>query len=186
MIISGLLLLHVHQDRLTDLQIHIYRNLTITENSYNHNTVNNSKFNGTDQKMMPHKKSDYKNSSKKRNGQLNKPNSMTDLGTQKMMPLKKPGLAKERKNSNTRSSKHKVKMSNHKVKVSGSVITNTTTDLEINSTHINGVLMEPVNANYTRNIYFTVKTTYKYYSERLFPLMLTWLQVMDKNKVSHF
>ena len=55
---------------------------------------------------------------------------------------------------------------------------------EMNATHINGVLMEPVNAKYTRNIYFTVKTTHKYYTERLFPLMLTWLQVVDKNKVS--
>ena len=56
---------------------------------------------------------------------------------------------------------------------------------EINATHINGILMEPVNANYTRNIYFTVKTTHKYYTERLFPLMLTWLQVVDRNKVSY-
>ena len=55
----------------------------------------------------------------------------------------------------------------------------------MNATHIYGVLMEPVNANYTRNIYFTVKTTHKYYRKRLFPLMLTWLQVVDKNKVSH-
>ena len=30
----------------------------------------------------------------------------------------------------------------------------------INATHINGTLMEPVNVNYTRNIYFTVKTIY--------------------------
>jgi len=56
---------------------------------------------------------------------------------------------------------------------------------EMNDTHINGILMEPVNAEYTRNIYFTIKTTNKYYTERLFPLMLTWLQVVDKNKVSH-
>ena len=56
-------------------------------------------------------------------------------------------------------------------------------DIGINATHINGILMEPVNANYSRNIYFTVKTTHKYYTNRLFPLMLTWLQAVDKNKV---
>ena len=54
----------------------------------------------------------------------------------------------------------------------------------MNATHINGILMEPVNANYTRNIYFTMKTTHKFYANRLFPVMLTWLQVLDKNKVS--
>ena len=54
----------------------------------------------------------------------------------------------------------------------------------MNATHINGILMEPVNVNYARNIYFTIKTTYRYYTSRLFPVMLTWLQVVDKNKVS--
>ena len=54
----------------------------------------------------------------------------------------------------------------------------------INATHINGTLMESVNVNYTRNIYFSVKTTHKYYTERLFPLLLTWLQTVDKNQVS--
>ena len=54
----------------------------------------------------------------------------------------------------------------------------------MNATHINGILMEPVNAQYTRNIYFTMKTTHKYYTKRLFLVMLTWLQVLDKNKVS--
>ena len=54
----------------------------------------------------------------------------------------------------------------------------------MNATHINGILMEPLHVNYTRNIYFTIKTTHKYYTERLFPIMLTWLQLVDKNKVS--
>ena len=54
----------------------------------------------------------------------------------------------------------------------------------INTTHVKQILMEPVSATYTRNIYFTVKTTYRYYNSRLFPLLLTWLQVVDKNKVS--
>ena len=59
------------------------------------------------------------------------------------------------------------------------------TNIGINDTHINGILMEPVNANYSRNIYFTVKTTHKYYTNRLLPLMLTWLQTVDKNKVRY-
>ena len=54
----------------------------------------------------------------------------------------------------------------------------------MNATHINGILLEPVNAKYTRNIYFTMKTTHKYYTKRLFLVMLTWLQVLDKNKVN--
>ena len=62
--------------------------------------------------------------------------------------------------------------------------TNTVTmNPRINATHINGTLMEPVNVNYSRNIYFTIKTTHKHYTDRLFPLMLTWLQAVDKNKV---
>ena len=53
----------------------------------------------------------------------------------------------------------------------------------MNATHICGILMEPVNINYTQNIYFTVKTTHKYYTNRLLLLMLTWLQTVDKDKV---
>ena len=56
----------------------------------------------------------------------------------------------------------------------------------MNATHINGFLMESVHANYTRNIYFTIKTTHRYYAYRLFPIMLTWLQSVDKNKVSFY
>jgi len=56
---------------------------------------------------------------------------------------------------------------------------------EMNDTHVGGVLMEPVNAKYKKNIYFTVKTTNKYYTKRLFKLMSTWFQVVDKNKVSN-
>ena len=55
----------------------------------------------------------------------------------------------------------------------------------ITATHINGILMEPVYANYNRNIYFTVKSTNANTKKRLFPLLLTWLQVVDKNKVRH-
>lgn len=56
--------------------------------------------------------------------------------------------------------------------------------LDMNTTHIKGVFMEQVNLNYARNIYFTIKTSNKFYSNRLFPLMLTWLQTVDKHKVS--
>ena len=54
---------------------------------------------------------------------------------------------------------------------------------EMNATHIYGLLLEPVNAKYTRNIYFTVKTTHKYYKRRLLSVMLSWLQAVDRNKV---
>ena len=56
-------------------------------------------------------------------------------------------------------------------------------DLGINSTHVNGILMESVNTELLRNVYFTIKTTRKYYRSRLLPLMLTWLQAVNKNKV---
>lgn len=54
---------------------------------------------------------------------------------------------------------------------------------DLNETHVWGVPMESVHANYTRNIYFSVKSTYRYYSKRLLDLMLTWFQVVDKHKV---
>ena len=57
--------------------------------------------------------------------------------------------------------------------------------LDMNTTHIKGYLMEHVNLNYPRNIYFTIKTSNKFFIDRLFPLMLTWLQTVDKNKVSY-
>ena len=56
---------------------------------------------------------------------------------------------------------------------------------DLNETHIWGVPMEAVHANYTRNIYFSVKSTYRYYSKRLLDLMLTWFQVVDKHKVTY-
>ena len=61
--------------------------------------------------------------------------------------------------------------------------TNKSADPEINATHIKGLLMESIHVNYTRNIYFSVKTTHNNFVKRLFPLMLTWLQLVDKNKV---
>ena len=64
-------------------------------------------------------------------------------------------------------------------------IVNVETEQKENSTLlIEGFLMEPVRANYTRNIYFTIKTVHKFHTDRLFPQMLTWLQLVDKNKVS--
>ena len=53
----------------------------------------------------------------------------------------------------------------------------------LNSTHFGDKVMEPVDANYVENIYFSVKTTNKYHSIRLPLLMLTWLQAV-KDKVS--
>ena len=53
----------------------------------------------------------------------------------------------------------------------------------MNTTHINGKPMERVVTNYTNNIFFTVKTSMKNYRKRLTLLMLTWFQVVDKNKV---
>ena len=55
---------------------------------------------------------------------------------------------------------------------------------DLSETHVWGVPMEAVHANYTRNIYFSVKSTYRYYSKRLLDLMLTWFQVVDKHKVT--
>ena len=60
----------------------------------------------------------------------------------------------------------------------------TVLDLGINETaQFKAILMEPIILNYPRNIYITVKTTHKNYANRLPPLMLTWLQTVDKNKV---
>ena len=53
----------------------------------------------------------------------------------------------------------------------------------MNSTHIDGKPMEKVIVNYTDNMFFTVKTSVKNYRKRLSLLMLTWFQVVDKNKV---
>ena len=54
----------------------------------------------------------------------------------------------------------------------------------MNRTHIWGLPMEPVNIVYPGNIYFSVKTTHYYYSERLLDLLLTWCQAVDKDKVN--
>ena len=90
----------------------------------------------------------------------------------------KPKQQKPKEKSN------QVKLSNRPVNIKQPA-TKKQDDRGVNATHINGILMEPVHASYTRNIYFTVKTTYKNYVGRLFPLMLTWFQVVDKNKVRH-
>lgn len=54
----------------------------------------------------------------------------------------------------------------------------------MNQTHIWGLPMEPVYDSYPENIYFSVKTTHRYYSTRLLDLLLTWCQAVDKSKVS--
>ncbi|XP_065903060.1 uncharacterized G-patch domain protein DDB_G0278987-like [Dysidea avara] len=48
--------------------------------------------------------------------------------------------------------------------------------IEMNSTHINGKLLEPVDTKWDKNIYFSVKTTAKYFKERLAALMPTWIK----------
>jgi len=54
---------------------------------------------------------------------------------------------------------------------------------EMNSTHIWGIPMEPVDVKYENNIFFSVKTTDAYFITRLLLLMLTWFQVVNKDKV---
>jgi len=56
--------------------------------------------------------------------------------------------------------------------------------IQINSTHVNGKLLEPVDIKWDRNIYFSVKTTTKYFKERLSALIPTWFQVVNKKMVS--
>ena len=43
--------------------------------------------------------------------------------------------------------------------------------------------LEKIHTGYGSSIFFSVKTTYKLYRERLFYQMLTWFQTVDKNKV---
>ena len=58
-----------------------------------------------------------------------------------------------------------------------------TTILDLGMNDFKEILMEHVNLNYPRNIYITIKTTHKFYLKRVLPLMLTWLQTVDENKV---
>ena len=126
---------------------------------------------------------------------------MTDLNENKISSQKDNNEQKENQNSNQDTNQQKIV----KLPAADNVIKNKSSSQKdsnqqkangkpdqlnqihvpgMNTTHINGILMEPVNTNYTKNIYFTVKITHKYYIKRLFPIMLTWLQVVDKNKVS--
>jgi len=50
---------------------------------------------------------------------------------------------------------------------------------------IDGKPLEKVNASYNHNIYFSVRTSGRNYKSRLFLLMLTWFQVIDKDKVKY-
>ena len=184
-----------------DLHQHFYRQIQaadIERNSYGYSTNNTfivtNFYNETSGKMMSPKKVTYSKESnnsfdkkiKMRN--TNKPEDMKAKlkrahvrmdPIQKIMLLKKPADHAQQRNSF--SSNQMIKSSKKPSNVKTDIIEN----LYMNSTHINGILMEPVNANYTRNIYFTIKTTHKYYKRRLFSLLLTWLQVVDKNKVSY-
>ena len=136
-------------------------------------------YNKTEQKVkLPDRPGDVnknKISSQKENDeQKENRNSNQDTNQQKVLKLPdKPGNVIEDKPPSQKEATGRLDEVNQNQ-----------TDPRMNATHINGILMEPINTNYTRNIYFTVKTTHKFYTERLFPLMLTWLQLMDKNKVS--
>ena len=96
-----------------------------------------------------------------------------DINQQKVVKHDKPGNVVENKPNQKDNNQQKANGKPDQLNVPG-----------MNATHINGILMETVNVNYTRNIYFTVKTTYRFYTQRLFWIMLTWLQTVDKNKVS--
>ena len=52
------------------------------------------------------------------------------------------------------------------------------------SNHINGKLLEPVDIQWDKNIYFSVKTTTKNFKTRLSYLIATWFQVVNKKMVS--
>ena len=107
-----------------------------------------------------------------------------DKNWQKAKALRKPGHTKEKQTNITSSNLDPRKAITH---INGNLINikkeSQTKDTYpgINATHINGILMEPVNAKYIRNIYFTIKTTHNYYTDRLFPLLLTWLQAVDRH-----
>ncbi|XP_065903065.1 beta-1,3-N-acetylglucosaminyltransferase radical fringe-like [Dysidea avara] len=58
------------------------------------------------------------------------------------------------------------------------------TSPEVTSIKISGKPLEKVNANYTHNIYFSVKSSGKNYKDRLFPSMLTWFQLLDKDELT--
>ena len=55
---------------------------------------------------------------------------------------------------------------------------------KMNHTHIWGIPMEPVDIKHENRIFFSVKTTDAYFTTRLLLLMLTWFQVVSKDKVS--
>ena len=103
---------------------------------------------------------------------------------QKAKALHKPGHTKEKQTNITNLDPRKAitHINGTLINIKKENQTNET-DPGINATHINDILMEPVNAKYIRNIYFTIKTTHNYYTDRLFPLLLTWLQAVDKDKV---
>jgi len=56
--------------------------------------------------------------------------------------------------------------------------------INMNSTHVNGKRLERVDVNWDKNIYFSVKTTSKYYRERLSVSITTWFQLVNKKMVS--
>ena len=137
-----------------------------------YDTVSKLFYSETEQKLkLPDKHDDVDKS--KISSQEDSNQQKQDINQQKVVKHDKPGNVVENKPNQKDNNQQKVNGKPDQLNVPG-----------MNATHINGILMETVNVNYTRNIYFTVKTTYRFYTERLFWIMLTWLQTVDKNKVS--
>ena len=55
--------------------------------------------------------------------------------------------------------------------------------LEFKLTKVMGKPLEKVNVDYTRNIHFSVKTSFKNYRTRLSLLLVTWFQAVEKDQV---
>ena len=85
----------------------------------------------------------------------------------------------DKETNNSESPTNQVKLTKPQIKPSvlSSVI-------QINSTHVNGKLLENVDVRWDKNIYFSIKTTTKYFKDRLPALIPTWFQVVNKNMVS--
>ncbi|XP_065900824.1 beta-1,3-N-acetylglucosaminyltransferase manic fringe-like isoform X1 [Dysidea avara] len=85
----------------------------------------------------------------------------------------------DKETNNSESPTNQVKLTKPQIKPSvlSSVI-------QINSTHVNGKLLENVDVRWDKNIYFSIKTTTKYFKDRLPALIPTWFQVVNKNMLT--
>ena len=115
--------------------------------------------------------------------------------THQTKPSKEELDSKDKQDNSPSANFNQVKSSNEAIKKDNSPTHQTTKEsespidplssiIQMNSTHINGKLLEPVDTKWDKNIYFSVKTTAKYFKERLAALMPTWFQVINKTMVS--